>query len=156
MNTITIELSAEDRARLDRVAAALEALGQTHEPPIPSENRRWESVEDMAAFAKAAHAETLPEPETAVLQHVEVEAAEPQPAIPLEDVVPAAEAVEAVPVPTAEELQAVVQDLAKPGSPHRAAVRDIVKAVAERVSLIPEDKRAEVMERLQALKEGKA
>lgn len=154
-NTITIELSAEDRARLDRLSAALE---KATAPEIPSEMRRWGSIEEMAEFAKAAHAEAAvaaqepaTEPEPATPENVTPEAEEAPWEAPWE-----APAAENVPVPTAEELQAVVQDLAKPGSPHRAAVRDIVKSYAERVSLIPEDKRAEVMEKLQALKEGKA
>lgn len=57
---------------------------------------------------------------------------------------------------TAAEIQLKVQKLAAPASGKRDAVRQIVKEYADRVSEIPEDKFAEVMERLTALEEGKA
>ena len=57
---------------------------------------------------------------------------------------------------TAAEIQLKVQKLAAPASGKRDAVRQIVKEYADRVSDIPEDKYAEVMDRLTALEEGNA
>lgn len=98
MNTITIELCAEDRARLDRIIAGLEA--------------------------KQASA-----PEVASLE---------------------AEAAPSVPVSvTQSDIQQKVVALSAAGK--KAQAREIVKAYAERVTLLPEDKYAEVMDKLSAL-----
>jgi hypothetical protein len=53
-----------------------------------------------------------------------------------------------------EQLQALAQELLAPGSGKSAAVRKLIKSYAERVSLIPRDKWAEVYDALTALKEG--
>lgn len=146
-NTITIELCAEDRARLDRLSKALENAN-----PL---GRAAAAIADLSTAARAA-ADAAPAGEPAPAP-VAVVAAEPEkytPEEPEPPVAPPADAGEPEKVPTAEELQAIVQELAAPGSAKRAAVRDLVKAYASRVSLIPEDKRAEVMERLLALKEA--
>lgn len=56
---------------------------------------------------------------------------------------------ETPPVPSTADIQKVVVRLAAAGK--KAEVREIVKGYADRVSAIPEDKRAEVLARLSAL-----
>lgn len=154
-NIITFELCAEDRARLDRLADALEALGPVH--LVEGENRRWGSIEEMAAFAKAAHAESLPEPapaEAAQETPTAPEAEEPT-KNPPEEETPAQPEPEPAVAPVSEaDLRAMTQQLIAAGK--RDAVKAIVTAYAAKVSEIPEDKRPEVMAQLLALKEGKA
>ena len=148
-NTITIELCAEDRARLDRILAALEGA--------PSEMRRFQSTEEMAEFAKRAYEERAEAAQEAPAAP-EAEAPKddkPEPEAPAQpDPAPAEEPVKKY---TRAEVQALVQKLAAPAAGKREAVKAIVNEYAPRVGLIPEEKFGEVMERLTALeKEGKA
>lgn len=103
-------------------------------------------AEDRARLDKLA--EALMGLNVNVETTVEVEA-------PITEPAPVAEEPEP-PKYTAAEIQLKVQKLAAPASGKRDAVRQIVKEYADRVSEIPEDKFAEVMERLTALEEGKA
>lgn len=179
-NIITIELCAEDRARLDRLSAALEnnnpltkaaaaitnlaksakEAADAAPADMPREMRRFKSMEDMAEYAKVAwdaeHAEAAQDAAT-----------EPEPEAPMNDTpaeeeaptaapAPSEEVAEPAPVPSVDELRAIVQELAAPGSSKRAAVRALVKSYADSVSNIPEDKRAEAMQKLIELKEGEA
>lgn len=115
MNTITIELCAEDRARIDRVIAALEA--------VPAE-----------PLGTPEKVETV-QPENVPAQEEET----PTPAV--EE--PAAPSV------TKTDVQRKVVELSAAGK--KAEVRDIVKAYAVKVTDIPDDKVAEVWQRLVAL-----
>lgn len=130
--TVTVELCAEDRARLDRIAELLTPVQppecKTAEPAEPAQETPTAPVEEKPT-------ENPPEAET--------------PATP--DPAPAEEPEK---VPTADELRAVVQTLIAAG--HRDAVKAIVQTYAAKVSDVPADKRAECIEKLQALKEGKA
>lgn len=54
------------------------------------------------------------------------------------------------------ELQKKVIEVSQLGTKHQQAVRALVNAYAERVTLIPPDKRAEVLEKLQEIVEGGA
>ena len=143
-NIITIELCAEDRARLDRVIEALE-----HRPNCES------CVSAAITMTQAAQAEA--ETPTA-------EANEPAPTnITLQEETPAETAPEhpldALPfeAPTAPEapkvepadIQRKVVDLCSKGK--KAEVKDIITAYAPNVSGIPADKLAEVLEKLNAL-----
>lgn len=58
------------------------------------------------------------------------------------------------PVYTAADIQAKVQHLASPACGKRNEVKALVREYAERVSLIPEDKYNEVMQKLIELEEG--
>ena len=122
MNTITIELCAEDRARLD---AILEALKHTYD----------------------ANTEATEPPQKA-------EEAPSQPVTPPQEEKPE----ETAPAPSGSkpeqtvsraDVQRLVVDLSAAGK--KAEVKDIVMAYADRVSAIPEDKLAEVYEKLNAL-----
>lgn len=131
--TVIVELCAEDRARLDRIAGLL----ADNQPKV------YQTVPTETAQEPA----TAPEAEAPVNDSPAPEAPEqPEPA--------AAE--EPVKTVTKEELQALVQELAAPGTGKRDAVKAIVQQYAKKVSDIPEDKRAEVMQQLIDLKEGKA
>ena len=128
-NTITIELCAEDRARLDRIAELLEPV-RTMSPSLAVN-------EEGKAFGKGfVVGVDLASEQDATLEHA-IKPVEPE-----------------KPVYTMSDIQSLVQTLAAPGSGKRNEVREIVKDYAERVSLIPEEKYAEVMARLTALKEG--
>ncbi len=148
-NAITIinEFCAEDRARIDRLIAALEALQpQTIHVDDPTQKALAEQVaksektpkQSPVEPAETAEAETpatpQPEPETTAT-------AEPA---------PKAEAVEEKkPAPTTAELQQKVIALVNKGK--KAEVAAIVKSYAATVSGIPEDKRAECLDKLNAL-----
>lgn len=151
MNEIKIitEMCQEDRARIDRLTVALEALAsqgivapsKAAEPdPIQkalaeqvakSEKNPAQSPVEPAGEAKAETPATpQPEEEAAAV-------AEPDPVE------------EKKPAPTTAELQQKVIALVNKGK--KAEVAAIVKSYAATVSGIPEDKRAEVMDKLNAL-----
>lgn len=123
MNTITIELCAEDRARIDRLTKALEKQAPVY-----------------------VLSETLSIPETA-----EPEQPENVPAPEEEAPAPAAEepAAPETPSVTKSDVQRKVVELSAAG--RKAEVREIVTAYATKVSDIPDDKVAEVWQRLVAL-----
>lgn len=129
--TITIALCAEDRARLDKILAALESSR-------PNCERCAGSVaEAMVAITHEIEGqqpiETLPEvPAT------------PEPEKP-------AEAEKQAPAVSLSDIQQKVVALSAAGK--KAEVRDIVTKYATRVSAIPEDKAAEVWEKLTALED---
>ena len=128
MNTITIELCAEDRARLDRI---IEGLLLQAQPKAEAELNK-----DPAEEPKTA-------PKT--------EEVKPQENIPAETETKAEPTKEepAEPTVTAAEVQAKVISLVQSGK--RDEVKAIVTTYAPRVGEIPEDKLAEVMTKLTAL-----
>lgn len=97
MNIITIELCAEDRARLDRIISGLEAVTGA----APASNPDQVTMEEVIAEV------------------------------------------------TLSDIQQKVVTLSAAGK--KAQAREIVKAYAERVTLLPKDKYAEVMGKLSAL-----
>lgn len=128
MNNITIELCAEDRARLDRIAEALDAINKANEPITLTVSGLYAECEPD----KDGRPEEAPEAEP-----VQTPAEEPK-----------AEAPKAPQVSVAE-LQAKVVELVSAGK--RDEAKAVVNEYAERVSDIPEDKRHEVMQKLAAL-----
>ncbi len=134
MNTITIALCQEDRARLDKI---IEALGQTQLMP-----------------AAASVAQNTPQPE--------VKESLPETEAPAEVQETAEETVAAVNEETAPEpveepakvvslsdIQKKVVELSAVGK--KAEVRDIITKYANRVSAIPAEHTAEVWNQLTAL-----
>ena len=113
MNHITIELCAEDRARLDRLAEAME--------------RQACSTCQPTAIEPAEEKKEAPVPEVV---------AEPTPTKTVDRA----------------ELRAKVIELSAKGL--KEQTRDIVRAYAQTVTSVPEDKVAECFEKLIAL-EGK-
>ena len=126
MNTITIELCQEDRNRLDTLLATVLELAGKH-------------VTEVAPVAPYEAADAAPEV-----------AAPTTPAEP-EKPVEVAETPEA-PKYKMTDVQQLVVSLSAAGK--KDQVREIVKAYAERVTLIPEDKFGEVMDKLHALEVG--
>lgn len=98
MNTITIELCTEDRARLDAILTALESR--------PSCERCAETVAEMYTDATQAAVFAVDEKPVAVSQ---------------------------------DDIQQRVSELLAAGK--KAEIRTVIKAYAETVSSIPEDKR---------------
>lgn len=140
MNTITIELCAEDRARLDNILEALKNAAvlpciaeEAVEPLKVTPQETTEPAEEPLPFApepkKPAKAKPAPEAEPAP-------APEPAPA-------------ETVPEVTAAELQSKVVNLVHAGKKDEA--RAIITEYAANVSAIPAEKRAEVLARLNEL-----
>lgn len=142
-NIITIELCAEDRARIDRLSKALEAL---QPPTIHVDDPLQKALAEQVAKSEKAPTQSPVEPageakaETPATPQPEAEVAttaEPDPVA------------EAKPAPTTAELQQKVIALVNKGK--KADVAAIVKSYAATVSGIPEDKRAECMDKLNAL-----
>lgn len=158
-NTITIEFCTEDRARLDRLADALEKNIHNSEGCVKSALEWKESQQDPInqAIADAlARANTPTEKPTEATEAPTAEAAPiDHPAaedLPWETAAPAEEA---KPTITQDQLQQKVMQLAAANNgAMKAKVREIVNAYAKKVSDIPEDKRAEVWVKLTALEKG--
>lgn len=124
--TITIELCQEDRNRLDTLLAVALELANKHvtEVALVAPYEAADAAPEVAAVT------TPPEPEKPV------EAAEPP----------------AAPKYKMTDVQQLVVSLSAAGK--KDQVREIVKAYAERVTLIPEDKFGEVMDKLHELEVG--
>ena len=152
MNRVIFEFCAEDRARLDRLAALLEKV-QTHFSVVTTDADGVKYVKDGTVSiekAAAALANSAAAPQT-------VEPERPEETPPFEVDTPTPEPEQPERAYTHAEVQAVVVRLASPKGGKRAEVRAIVTAYAKSVSQIPEDKLGEVMEKLTALEqEGKA
>lgn len=130
MNTITIEFSAEDRARLDRIAAALEGAKPKCDSCVST------ALDAMKAATAAPMEFTKEEPQPEA----------PKPAATPE---PPQTATEDKPAVSVADIQRKVVALS--GAGKKAEVREIVKAYADKVSGIPEDKLTEVWAQLTAL-----
>lgn len=142
MNTITIELCAEDRARLDKLIGVLEARIL----PRPLEFR----MDKEGITVKPAEKET---PADAPETPQEAPKAEPEKSIePEEKEAPAPQAVED-PSITLEQIQQKVVQLAAAGGTKKAKVRTIISQHGTKVSDLKEqpEKWAEVWEQLLAL-----
>lgn len=123
MNTITIELCAEDRARLDKLQATMEQLAAKGVPATvteaPKSEPTQEQLPEQVVIPEVVEPEKAPEPQTEA------------------------------PKVSVNDVQRKVVELSQAGK--KAEVRAIVKAYADKVSTIPEDKLAEVLQKLTAL-----
>lgn len=137
MSNITIELSKEDRKALEALTGAVTLLASvlgSMQPPAVQQQIVQEATGPKMTQAEDGTVK-LVKPELPVegTAHLEPAAAEPAP--------------EAKPVSFAEFQKAVTQAVAK-GPTQKAAAKKIINEYAESVSAVPEDKRAEVMDRL--------
>ena len=139
MNNITINLSAEDRARLDKLTEVIEAMTTPQAPQILAQ-----SAEPEKADTHPAEMEPTPFPE-------EIEPEAPTSPIPTTEPEPVAED---APVVTHKDIAKLVIELA--GAGKKDELKEIVTAYAAKVSDIPEDKLAEVYKQLKALQEVEA
>lgn len=137
MNTITIELCAEDRARLDKLLNLLE----NNITPTTLE----------VAKAPEPIPEPAPQPEPV---KVEEPTPTPEPEIPEAPEEPTPEPVAEEPkkvgfAPTVDNLRKIALMLTSAG--HKQEVRDIVNKYATKLSEVPEDKIAECMAELEKI-----
>jgi len=132
-NTITIELCAEDRERLDKLTAALE--------------KRVKQETPIAFFQQESLATVEVEEETTI---AEDETPAPTTTTPAEETPTEAENEPQKPTITKEQIQQKVSQLCA-SSADKVRVREIVFSYARSISDIPEDKRVEVWEKLIAL-----
>ena len=159
-NTITIELCAEDRARLDRLADLLDARIRQAERIMagdfePEQSTEADPIQQKLAEAlakantpteKPTEATGAAEAEPAPIDHPADETA------PWEEPAPAAEVKQTI---TQEQLQQKVTQLAAANNGAlKNKVREIIQAYAKKGSDVPEDKRAEVLDKLTALEKG--
>lgn len=155
MNNITIELCAEDRARLDKLTAALEKRAEQTDKwaPVP------ESIQEPAAAPEAK--QTKPTKKKATAPTEEPTAAPETPA-PITDTPeeekpteePTAPAEKVAPSVTFEQIQQkVVQLAAGFGGTKKAQVREVINGYGAKVSDLKEqpDKWDEVWDKLTAL-----
>lgn len=134
MNTITIELCAEDRARLDLIIEGLRLIAQP--------KAEAELANDPAEEPKTAPTTEAVKPRESIPTETETKAE------PIKEE-PAEPTVAPEPTVTPAEVQAKVISLVQSGK--RDEVKAIVTTYAPRVGEIPEDKLAEVMTKLSAL-----
>lgn len=132
-NTITIELCAEDRARLDHINVNLtELIMRVMDNQAPDMGEVLQkAAPELAEKLAAQHPVADP--------FKELPKAEP---VPFEQEAPKQEA----PQYKLEDIQQKVVALSASGK--KAEVREIVKSYAEKVSAIPADKFGEVMAKL--------
>ncbi len=161
-NNITIELCAEDRARLDRLAEALErkagdacvrSIADSLKDLIPKQalaDQATESdpVQKALAETLAKASDPVEAPKNAV---EEVETSTQTTTPPEEETTADEEPATAPSAPTVDrdELKAKVIKLCAKGL--KEQTREIVKAYAETVRDVPEDKLAECYGKLEAL-----
>lgn len=138
---ITTELCAEDRARLDRLTAAMERLANDMEPPVialagtPFQTEQPAEVAlDILKEGTGVAMGTIAEPES-VLAEVGAPAEEPEE--------------KEVPEHTKTELQQKVISIVTAGK--KDEVKAIIEQYAERVSAIPDEKINEVWDKLTKL-----
>lgn len=126
IQTITIELCAEDRARLDRLTAALEAA----RTPVVTEENLFELADYETP--EPVKEEQTPQ-ETATVQNAPTEA----------------ELVHVVPTVTKQDILQKV--IALCGAGKKAEAKDVITTYADSVSDLPESALAEVWDKLIAL-----
>lgn len=142
MNNITIELCTEDRARLDRLTAALENQATvknvcTCKTGVLPEQMSIDVdalTPHTEASQKPADAQNEPTPTTTAPTEEEKPTEAKKPSVSLEQI-----------------QQKVMQLAAANGGAKKAKVRDIISTYAQKVSKLPEDKWDEVWQKLTAL-----
>lgn len=144
MNTITIELSTEDRARLDKLTAALNRLADCNACISEAKTAVKAGLKDLES-KDAAQAEIQEKLKATV------EKAKTATATKSEDVPPWEAPAEPNPFPevTLEQVQGLTASLVAAGK--KEAVRAIVQAYAPKVSAIPADKLGEAYAKMKAL-----
>lgn len=146
MNTITIELSKEDRKALEALTGAVSllasVLGNMQTPEVQQKIIQEATGSDHPADAPTTHLDIVENP-TEPQQGASGQTSGTMDAGAATETAPP----EVTPVSFAEFQKAVTQAVAK-GSKQKAAAREIINKYAASVSAVPEDKRAEVMAEL--------
>lgn len=144
--TVTMELCAEDRARLDRLIEATENAVRSREDANAMMRSHLGNNSEKAPAQEAAEAPQTPAIEEPKKEKAEAEKpAESEPAKPAEV---------SEPTVTPADVRALVQKLVAPGTGKRDATKAIVTQYAANVGSIPEDKLSEVYAKLKALEVG--
>lgn len=147
-NTIVIELCAEDRARLDRLAEAMEK--RACDRCVTSALDAFKAIQEKPTETLAKANEAVETPKNAV-----EEAETPAPTTePQEEEKPTAEEpANALTEPTVThaDLMAKVIEISAKSIKHKAQAREIVLSYAERVKAVPADKLDECYAKLVAL-----
>lgn len=120
---VTLELCAEDRTRLDRILAALEADAILAHHPAPVAVEAKKPIEKAPEEPKKAEPQPQPEPVKE----------------------------EAKPEPTVTKADIRTKVVALVGAKKKAEVEQIIKAYAPSVTELPDDKLGEVMAKLTEL-----
>ena len=157
-NNITIEFCAEDRARLDRLAVALEAMQSWNNRncqacvekviEVAKTGLKTESQEEPKDDLQERLASTIKEAAEFVGTDRTATSAEPQEP-PAPTITPKSEDVLNAPKVDHAELRAKVIELSAKGL--KDQTRDIVRSYAATVKDVPEDKLSECYEKLVAL-----
>lgn len=137
MNSIEIYLCPEDRARIDKLIHRIDVIAGVIALPVTGDKIEGPSKEELKAAITTAMTEPYVEEPPFDVEEKPAEAEAPKPV-------------------TMDQVQAVVRQLIKPGSPHRDEAKKIVQEYAPKVSAIPEEKLAEVFGRLSELVMGVA
>lgn len=157
---ITVELGPVTQAKLDKILEALPGCRPNCDRCVETVLRAWDeprattvntTAPQEKPVAAASESETAA-PETGHPADETTAHDDPEPAVE-----PEQPAEPEAPKYTKADVQALVQKLAAPTSPEhkRTGAKNIVKSYGAKVSDIPEDKYAEVMDKLTALdKEG--
>lgn len=141
-NTITIELCAEDRARLDAIIKALQSLEVQTAIEITEE---VSTTEPQEAPKAAETVNTPPAAEKAAEQAQDA----PQEPLPWAEADAGKGSAQQI---TLEQIRQKVTQLAAAGNAQRKVkVRAVIQAYAAKVSDLPADKYAEVWEQLQRI-----
>ena len=148
MNHITIELCAEDRARLDRLAAAMECRSCDNcVTTVLDYMKKFVSTETQPAECAANEeaSEEAPNNTPAAVEDT------PPITTPLTEENPTEETPVAPPTPTVDRaaLRAKVIELSAKGL--KEQTRDIVRSYAQTVTAVPDDKVAECYAKLMVL-----
>ena len=159
MNNIIIELSQEDRDRLDRLTATLQEIGSRMPKPITSVAFGPDGVTATTepAISTTGNVALSVAPKTTPEAPAPAPVAEELPELPVDEPTPFDEAPAEPEAPKPMELaefqkQIVAMCVAHPEK--KAEIQGIVKQYGSRVSAVPEDKRSEVMQKLEALTNG--
>lgn len=139
MNTITLELCAEDRARLDKILAALEKPRDC-KGCVETVSKATEHIVEIM---------TPQEPENEPQEAPEVKADEHPADVSTAPWDPVEEPQEDAPSVTENDIRQKFMALSIEGKGDKA--RAIIKSYAAKISAVPEDKRAECIERLNEL-----
>jgi hypothetical protein len=139
MNTITISFCEEDRKLLEGLMGSVTLLASV------LGNAQPKAVQEQI-IAEAIPEDPAEERTTNAAEHP-VDAVSPHEA-------PAEPIYSQAPLYTLDDVRAVVQRLIGPGSTKREAAKKIVEEYAPKISAIPAEKYAEVLERLAALEKG--
>lgn len=143
MNAIKIYLCPEDRARIDKLIHRIDVIAGVMALSVTGVTIEGPTKEELTeAIVKAAEPYVEEPPFDTEEKPAEAE--------------PPKEEAEPQKLVTMDQVQAMVRQLIKPGSPHRDEAKKIVQEYAPKVSAIPEAKLAEVFGRLSELDRGVA